>query len=99
MPLIAEFDYSHVRRLQTQFIKILEHLSGELERLQNSSNRFKAQLNDRTSTEALKIINDYKTIIRKMNETFNESLTAVRNAADKFAYIEEVLASELKGGN
>ncbi len=99
MAQLTEFNYAKIKMLQTSFVKILEHLNDELNRLEISSNRFKGQLNDRTSVEALKIINEYKKIIKKMNETLNESLRAVKSGSEKFAYIEEVLASELRKGN
>lgn len=95
MPLVSEFNYARIKQLQVDFSRILEHLSQELEKLEISSNRFKNQINDRTSVEALKIINEYKTIIKKMNETVSESLKAVKSASEKFAYVEEVLASDL----
>ncbi len=95
MPLVSEFNYARIKQLQIEFTKILEHLSEEVNKLEISSNRFKGLLNDKTSVEALKIINEYKKIIKKMNEQVSESLKAVRLASDKFAYIEDGLASQL----
>ena len=95
MPYVSEFNYARIKQLQGEFSRILEHLSQELEKLENSSNRFKNQINDRTSTEALKIISTYKMIIKKMNETVTDSLRAVKDASEGFAYIEEEMANDL----
>ena len=95
MPLISEFNPKKIKQLHSDFEAILDELSKSLETLEKATMKFKANFNDKTSTEAIQIVNEYKRIIRKIQETAAESITAVKEASDKFNYIEDVLASRL----
>lgn len=95
MPLISEFNPKKIKQLHSDFEAILDELSKSLETLEKATMKFKANFNDKTSTEAIQIVNEYKRIIKKIQETAAESITAVKEASDKFNYIEDVLASRL----
>lgn len=95
MPLISEFNPKKIKQLHSDFEAILDELSKSLETLEKATIKFKANFNDKTSTEAIQIVNEYKRIIKKIQETAAESITAVKEASDKFNYIEDVLASRL----
>lgn len=96
MSLISEFNPHRINQLHHEFEGMMENLTSALESLEKATLTFKASINDKTSTEAIQIVNEYKRIIKKMQDTVTESLDAVKNASNKFAYIEDVLASNLK---
>ncbi len=95
MPLVSEFNPNRIKQLHREFEAILERLTNSLNNLEKGTLRYKNSMNDKTSTEAIRIVNEYKRIIKKMQETTTESLEAVKAGSDRFSYIEDVLASQL----
>lgn len=95
MPLVSEFNPKKIKQLHSEFEKNLESLSSALGELEKATLKFKNNFNDKTSVEAIQIVNRYKKIIKDIQKTAADSIEAVKNASDKFSYIEDVLASQL----
>lgn len=82
MALLSEFDPSKNDQLRRQLEKVLDEMTKSLEDLEKSTIRLNNGLKDRVSDEAIKIVNEYKKLIKKVRETVAETMVKVKYLSD-----------------
>lgn len=96
MPALTKYDPDRMRGLKKDFEGILNRLTEQLDELNHHTNSYKNSINDRTSDIAIKIVNEYRVIIKNIQESFTEYMNSVQRATEQIAYIESELADNLK---